>query len=139
MARRWRKPGYFRCPKHQRGRLTNREIHGLELKTDFLERDLRRQSLIKRDKDPTTAKILCAYCKREFSESLKPTIDHVIPLALGGKDDLDNLVLACRNCNRDKGRLRKEYFEAVELPITLAKIKRTPPPLSETEPVACVA
>ena len=29
--------------------------------------------------------------------------DHVIPLARGGTNDADNIVLACRNCNRSKG------------------------------------
>lgn len=30
-------------------------------------------------------------------------IDHVIPESLGGSGDADNLVLACRTCNRKKG------------------------------------
>lgn len=31
------------------------------------------------------------------------TVDHVIPRAKGGSDDLENLVLACHKCNLDKG------------------------------------
>jgi 5-methylcytosine-specific restriction endonuclease McrA len=30
------------------------------------------------------------------------TVDHVIPVSLGGKDNLDNLTLACFHCNRHK-------------------------------------
>lgn len=30
-------------------------------------------------------------------------MDHVIPEALGGTEDPDNIVLACRRCNRSKG------------------------------------
>lgn len=30
------------------------------------------------------------------------TVDHIIPQALGGSDDLDNLCLACWDCNRIK-------------------------------------
>jgi 5-methylcytosine-specific restriction endonuclease McrA len=30
-------------------------------------------------------------------------IDHVIPMALGGSDDLENLVLSCSRCNEAKG------------------------------------
>lgn len=30
------------------------------------------------------------------------TIDHVIPRAKGGTDDMSNLVLACSQCNSDK-------------------------------------
>jgi 5-methylcytosine-specific restriction endonuclease McrA len=31
-------------------------------------------------------------------------IDHIIPLALGGKDTFWNLQLLCRTCNRKKGK-----------------------------------
>lgn len=31
------------------------------------------------------------------------TLDHIIPQAFGGKDDLSNLVLSCRACNSKKG------------------------------------
>lgn len=30
-------------------------------------------------------------------------IDHVVPEFLGGKNDVENLKLACRRCNRSKG------------------------------------
>ncbi len=32
-----------------------------------------------------------------------PTVDHVVPTSLGGSDDLENKVLACRSCNSSKG------------------------------------
>ena len=48
----------------------------------------------------------CYYCKRapatETSEQL--TVDHVEAIANGGKDDLSNLVVACRPCNNEKGQ-----------------------------------
>lgn len=55
-----------------------------------------RKKLLKRD-GPT-----CTYCHREFNENETPTIDHVIPLALGGTSQLENLVLACWRCNHRK-------------------------------------
>ena len=42
---------------------------------------------------------LCAYCNQE-----KPlAMDHVVPLAKGGRHDVDNIVPACRSCNASKG------------------------------------
>lgn len=35
--------------------------------------------------------------------SFSHEIDHVIPESRGGSGDVDNLVLACRTCNRKKG------------------------------------
>lgn len=41
------------------------------------------------------------------------TVDHVIPVSRGGSHDLDNLVLACHNCNSRKGVKSYEEFTAV--------------------------
>lgn len=41
----------------------------------------------------------CRYCRSTEAEL---TIDHVTPIALGGTDDPDNLVAACRDCNAGK-------------------------------------
>lgn len=41
----------------------------------------------------------CRYC-RSVDNPL--TVDHVIPVALGGSDSPDNLVAACRDCNAGK-------------------------------------
>lgn len=41
----------------------------------------------------------CRYCHASDSPL---TIDHVIPVALGGTDDPSNLVAACRDCNYGK-------------------------------------
>lgn len=42
---------------------------------------------------------VCAYCG---TTSGPFEIDHVIPLAIGGTNELDNLAVACRPCNRQK-------------------------------------
>ena len=44
----------------------------------------------------------CYYCGNEG----KLTVDHVIPLARGGTNWPDNLVLACPHCNSSKGNKR---------------------------------
>jgi 5-methylcytosine-specific restriction endonuclease McrA len=41
----------------------------------------------------------CAYCGSETSL----TLDHVRPKTRGGRDDIHNLVPACRSCNQAKG------------------------------------
>ena len=61
--------------------------------------------LIKRD----GLKCQLYFCKMPFkfdisdiTSDLYPTIDHVVPKAAGGTDDLDNLVIAHRVCNARK-------------------------------------
>lgn len=40
----------------------------------------------------------CVYCGGFADE-----VDHVVPVKIGGVDAIDNLVPACRSCNRRKG------------------------------------
>lgn len=42
----------------------------------------------------------CRYCHATDSPL---TVDHVVPVALGGSDDPSNLVACCRDCNSGKG------------------------------------
>ena len=49
------------------------------------------------------ANYLCEYCHAsEQWQYVRFTVDHIIPLALGGFDNLENLALACFHCNRRK-------------------------------------
>jgi hypothetical protein len=43
----------------------------------------------------------CRYCGAT-AEDAKLTIDHVVPVALGGSDEPENLVCACADCNSGK-------------------------------------
>ncbi|SKY30089.1 HNH endonuclease, putative [Mycobacteroides abscessus subsp. massiliense] len=43
----------------------------------------------------------CRYCGRSAPE-VKLTVDHVVPVALGGSDEPSNLVAACADCNSGK-------------------------------------
>ena len=50
------------------------------------------------------AKSLCEYCHTDETWQYVPfTIDHVIPVSLGGSSTSANLALACFHCNRRKG------------------------------------
>lgn len=43
----------------------------------------------------------CRYCG-QFAPAVPLTVDHVVPVALGGSDQADNLVAACIGCNAGK-------------------------------------
>jgi hypothetical protein len=45
---------------------------------------------------------MCMYCRRAMGE-VQLTIDHFIPIELGGANDPSNYLSACRKCNKDKG------------------------------------
>jgi 5-methylcytosine-specific restriction endonuclease McrA len=51
------------------------------------------------------ARYRCEYCRLRRADSpLVPLhIEHIVPKAHGGSDDLDNLALACIDCNLHKG------------------------------------
>ncbi len=48
---------------------------------------------------------LCPYCNESFWDNGGRTTDHVHPKSRGGSNATDNLVTACRRCNRDKADL----------------------------------
>lgn len=62
----------------------------------------------------------CFYCKREYKVSvsiyfkpntpLKRTVDHIIPVCVGGTDDIENLVGSCNDCNLLKGDMSIRRF-----------------------------
>lgn len=52
----------------------------------------------------------CYYCMRPFSNKLRCTIDHLIPISAGGSDELENLVGSCKYCNKAKGSLDEQEF-----------------------------
>lgn len=44
----------------------------------------------------------CIYCRKPMGQILM-TIDHFVPLELGGINDESNYLTACKRCNKDKG------------------------------------
>lgn len=53
----------------------------------------------------------CYLCPEPYTDDLGPTIDHVMPLSKGGSWDLENLKLAHRKCNQEKGD--REFIDGV--------------------------
>jgi 5-methylcytosine-specific restriction endonuclease McrA len=60
---------------------------------------------------------LCYYCGRLFSPK-DLTMDHIVPLARGGRSSKDNLVACCKECNTKKKTLLPiewdEYMESLK-------------------------
>ncbi|MCX8070962.1 MAG: HNH endonuclease [Candidatus Binatia bacterium] len=54
------------------------------------------------------AKGICHYCGRKFPPQ-ELTMDHLVPLARGGRSTKGNLVPACKECNT-----KKKYLLAFE-------------------------
>ena len=44
----------------------------------------------------------CVYCGRGDSDNVKLHLDHLVPVARGGKTEIANLVAACQDCNLGK-------------------------------------
>lgn len=44
---------------------------------------------------------ICYYCGKKFSKE-ELTLDHIVPVARGGKSTRGNLVVCCKSCNQAK-------------------------------------
>ena len=67
---------------------------------------------------------LCHYCGKQFSPE-KLTMDHVVPVARGGKSAKGNIVSCCKACNSDK-----KYLTPAEM--LLKRLEQTPPTSNQT-------
>lgn len=59
---------------------------------------------------------LCYYCRKQLKLRDKkpyldvPSIDHKIPLSIGGSNNISNCVVCCHQCNIIKGTLTEDTF-----------------------------
>ena len=88
--------------------------------TDITEQHVRRERDKGRDLRRTRwwqnriARGLCHYCGATFPPD-ELTMDHLVPVARGGKSTAGNVVPACRGCNsRKKYLLPMEWDEYLE-------------------------
>ena len=44
---------------------------------------------------------ICYYCGEKFERD-ELTLDHIVPVARGGRSTRGNMVVCCRSCNQDK-------------------------------------
>ena len=50
---------------------------------------------------------MCQYCGQSAPDVVLE-VDHIVPVAEGGDNDIMNLITSCRDCNR--GKVRKLYL-----------------------------
>ena len=66
----------------------------------------------------TTVYQVC--CKCGFNG--RPTVDHIVPLSMGGEHEWDNLQLLCKRCNTSKGN--REQIDYRQFTVTLEEARR---------------
>ena len=76
-------------------------------------RELRQSQWWKRKKSSG----ICHYCGRKFHPS-ELTMDHIVPIARGGKTTKGNVVPCCKECNN-----KKKYMLPIEWQEYLEKLK----------------
>jgi len=52
---------------------------------------------------------ICYYCKNRFKPA-ELTMDHIVPISRGGKNNKGNVVAACKDCNN-----KKKYHLPIEM------------------------
>ncbi len=63
---------------------------------------------------------VCYHCEQKF-KSTDLTMDHLIPIARGGKSDKKNCVPSCKECNTKKGYKTRAEMAMDELKSTAAE------------------
>jgi len=91
-TREWRLKPSSKQIMRENGRIAShrRRAHLRKVENNFTRKDW--QTLLSHSKH-------CHWCKTPFTATLRPTHDHVIPLAKGGSNTLTNSCCACRPCN----------------------------------------
>jgi len=80
------------------------DLDGVDDATIRTERAKARELRKSRWWQQKTAGGLCYYCGRKFPYK-QLTMDHLVPLARGGRSTKDNLVPSCKECNTRKHSL----------------------------------
>jgi len=93
------------------------DLDGVDDATIRTERAKARELRKSRWWQQKTASGLCYYCGRKFPYK-QLTMDHLVPLARGGRSTKDNLVPSCKECNTQKNSLLplewEDYLEKLK-------------------------
>lgn len=83
--------------------MENPNISGIEYQQGTLQGYEVREYLLQRHNHT------CAYCDGLSKDQIL-NIEHIIPRAKGGTNRINNLVIACRTCNEDKGAIHPKIW-----------------------------
>lgn len=76
-------------------------------------------SYLKRERIHKNSEYKCVYCGKSLEEMIfykTYTIDHKIPIAKGGGNEEENLVISCRSCNSRKGtKTHNQYIKFINI------------------------
>ncbi len=83
---------------------------------------IKRRIAIKAHRTATTKQVaalfkdarVCPYCQDIFSDTLRKSLDHIMPVSKGGKHTIENLLICCLTCNRKKKAKTPEQWEAYQ-------------------------
>lgn len=102
--------------------MTEKEIEDLRLSKQYDK--LKRKRITKKERIEIYNQYdgRCVYCGTKI-DIKNMQVDHIVPLRKGGKDDLDNMICACRSCNHYKSTLDLDDFKEQLLKIT-ERLKR---------------
>lgn len=89
--------------------MTEKARESLRLSREYDE--LKRKKLTKEQRQDIYNQFggRCAYCGEEITIK-QMQVDHIEALRIGGKDELENMICACRSCNHYKSTFSLELF-----------------------------
>jgi 5-methylcytosine-specific restriction endonuclease McrA len=106
--------------------LTKRQLEQLREMKRMIEYNIFKMRILYRIAIDNFVYPVCPYCKQSITVQDELTIDHIIPRALGGTDNIENLQPMHKLCNSTKGCQMPETTECPEIPVEKHAKHRVP-------------
>ena len=96
---------YHREPKSEEVEIVVRRLVSLALAATHRREEIENRPLQSQYKNDNWSRIArCQVCGLKFAGADAATVDHILPISLGGEDRENNWELLCRLCNDQKAR-----------------------------------